>query len=121
MLSKLCLSCLFLASLLLVGLPGVVAAASPAQDSFTAYEADIDRSCQRDSDCAVKDVHNCCGYYPECVNAAAKTDAERVRKLCADAAMGSICGFPDISSCVCSQGACRPSSNEPNTPPSHAP
>jgi hypothetical protein len=108
MLSKLRIICLCLAVLLMAGVSGVVTAASPP-DSLAAYEASVNRSCQSDADCAVKDVHNCCGYYPACVNRNAATDPERVRNLCAASDMTSICGFPDIKSCACVQGSCQAS------------
>jgi hypothetical protein len=66
----------------------------------------VDQTCQTDADCTVKDVGNCCGYYPACVNQAAKTDPEAVRKKCEQDGMASICGFEDISSCSCVEHRC---------------
>ena len=65
-----------------------------------------DRSCKTDADCVVKDVGNCCGYYPMCVNLNAKTDPEAVRDACAKRGVASVCGFPAISSCSCVKGQC---------------
>ncbi|MBP7252697.1 MAG: hypothetical protein KBA75_04345 [Alphaproteobacteria bacterium] len=105
-----------LATLLVAGLHGAVAVAKTVSpDSLAAYEAGIKRSCQTDADCVVKDVHNCCGYYPSCVNKTAKTDTARVQKLCAMSALTSICGFPEISNCACSNGACHPSNTDTHT------
>ncbi len=74
--------------------------------SLGAYESSIIRSCQTDADCTIKDVHNCCGYYPACVNREAKTDPDYVRRLCENEQMGGICGFPEISGCRCINKLC---------------
>lgn len=66
-----------------------------------------DRSCQADSDCAVKDVGNCCGYFPRCVNKDARTDPAGVRAQCEKDGMSSICGFQEISGCQCVEGRCE--------------
>lgn len=65
-----------------------------------------DRSCKTDADCTIKDVGNCCGYYPMCVNTNAKTDPKAVQAQCAKSGMAGVCGFPAISSCRCTQGQC---------------
>ena len=66
----------------------------------------VDRSCKTDADCTVKDVGNCCGYYPACVNVDAKTDPQAVQARCAKSGMASVCGFPQISGCKCVKGQC---------------
>ena len=55
----------------------------------------------------VKNVGNCCGYYPACVNVNSPTDPKGVQAECAKKGMMSVCGFPDISSCSCKQGQCE--------------
>jgi hypothetical protein len=80
-------------------------AAAHAQ-TLADYSASIDRSCESDGDCTVKDVHNCCGYYPGCVNVNAKTDPDKVRTLCEAEGLAGVCGFEDISACRCDQGSC---------------
>ena len=65
------------------------------------------RSCKVDSDCAVKDVGNCCGAFPMCVHRDAKTDPAAVRAQCAKDGMASICGFVEVSGCQCVQGQCQ--------------
>lgn len=65
------------------------------------------RSCQSDSDCAVKDVGNCCGYFPMCVNKDARTDPAAVRAQCAKDGMSSICGFREVSGCQCVDNQCQ--------------
>lgn len=67
----------------------------------------IDASCRTDADCTVKDVGNCCGYYPACVNKHSPTDPEGVRAQCAKTGMASVCGFREISACSCNAGKCE--------------
>lgn len=40
----------------------------------------IDRSCRSDADCTVKNVGNCCGAYPACVNVTSPTDPAGYRR-----------------------------------------
>lgn len=80
---------------------------SPAPASGT---VEIDRSCSSDAECTVKDVGNCCGYYPACVNVDSPTDPEGVKAQCAKSGMASVCGFPAITSCQCVAGECKGSS-----------
>ena len=63
--------------------------------------------CEVDADCVVKDVHNCCGYYPRCVNVDHEPDIEAVKSQCAKERRVSICGFPDISDCKCVANTCK--------------
>jgi hypothetical protein len=72
-----------------------------------ALPADPDRSCQTDADCAVKNVGNCCGYFPACVNAQAPTFPEQVKAACEAQGLSSICGFQDITACACVEGRCE--------------
>jgi hypothetical protein len=69
-------------------------------------QAGVDYSCQVDSDCEVKNIGNCCGYYPACVNRASPTFPDQVRARCEAEGMMSICGFPEISGCRCDDGRC---------------
>lgn len=62
--------------------------------------------CNTDTDCTVKDVHNCCGYYPRCVNKRYTPDIEAVRRECAEEGVASVCGYSEISSCECVEKAC---------------
>lgn len=82
--------------------------------SLSAYEANINRSCQIDADCTVKDVHNCCGYFPACVNRDAQTDPGLVRRLCEQEQMAGICGFPEITACRCVNSVCADAGNSGN-------
>jgi hypothetical protein len=67
----------------------------------------VDRSCTTDADCTVKDVGNCCGYYPACVNVNSPTDPAAVRAQCAKDGRVSVCGFPAISHCQCVDLQCQ--------------
>lgn len=66
-----------------------------------------DRTCRTNADCTVKDVGNCCGYFPMCVNKDAKTDPAAVRAACEKAGMASVCGFREVKGCQCVQGRCE--------------
>lgn len=66
----------------------------------------VDASCRTDADCTVKDVGNCCGYYPACVNVNSPTDPEGVKARCASQGMMGVCGFQDITACSCVAGRC---------------
>ena len=68
----------------------------------------IDRSCNTDADCAVKDVGNCCGTSaPSCVNRDAKIDPAAVRAQCGDARGETLCATPLIEGCRCIDGRCE--------------
>jgi len=64
------------------------------------------RSCRTDSDCVVKDVGNCCGAMPACVNKDSPTDPAGVRAQCEKDGMASVCGFTEIAGCRCANGQC---------------
>lgn len=73
-----------------------------------------DRSCRVDADCTVKNVGNCCGYYPACVNVSAETFPEQVKAACEREGRMAICGFPEIQSCRCVAQRCEPASTGGN-------
>ena len=66
----------------------------------------VDMACARDSDCVVKNVGNCCGYFPACVNRDSETFPERVKLQCEKEGRSSVCGFREITSCICVEGQC---------------
>jgi hypothetical protein len=74
----------------------------------------VDYSCHADADCAVKDVGNCCGAYPACVNRDSPTFPERVKAECAKNHMAGTCGFPVIEGCACVEGRCSSASGRAN-------
>jgi hypothetical protein len=63
-------------------------------------------ACAVDADCTVKNVGNCCGYYPQCVNVAHQPDPAGVQAACEREGRSSVCGFPEISGCRCEAGRC---------------
>ena|SRR3989338_8450541 len=64
-------------------------------------------SCNADNDCEVKDVHNCCGYYPRCVNKNYVPDIEAVKMECKEKGIVSVCGWADIEQCKCISNECK--------------
>lgn len=82
--------------------PGTPPGAKPG-----AMPAAPDRSCRTDSDCAVKDVGNCCGYFPMCVNKNAQTDPAAVRAACEREGIASTCGFQEVKGCRCVENRCE--------------
>ncbi|WP_434212261.1 hypothetical protein [[Pseudomonas] boreopolis] len=88
----------------------LAACAAPASQSQAtapaAAPAKIDTTCRTDADCTVKNVGNCCGAYPACVNAASPTDPEGVMAQCRASGRMSVCGFREISGCQCVSGQC---------------
>lgn len=87
---------------------------SAAPDPLTATDAEPsvpvapDRRCAVDSDCAVKNVGNCCGYYPACLHKDAVTDPQAVLRRCERDGLASTCGHPDINACRCVNQQCEP-------------
>lgn len=80
---------------------------SPVAEAI-APRAALDTSCKVASDCAVKNVGNCCGFAPACVNKDSPVDPEAVRADCARSGMASVCGWRDIQACDCVQSQCQP-------------
>lgn len=105
-----------LALLFCVATAACASAGAPAVDEATLTAAterapidppEPDRNCAVDADCAVKNVGNCCGYYPACVNVNAETFPTQVKQACEREGRSSICGFPDIQGCRCVQQRCE--------------
>lgn len=71
------------------------------------YATSIDYSCNIDSDCKINDVHNCCGYYPECVNSNAAVDPNFVKDACDKEDITSVCGYSSIDACRCENKKCQ--------------
>ena len=66
----------------------------------------IDTRCRSNADCAVKNVGNCCGTMPACVNRDSPTDPQAVQAQCQAKGMMGLCGFREISACQCDNGQC---------------
>lgn len=93
-------------------LPATPVTGAPAPPRVGAPGATaLDRSCRVDSDCEVKDVGNCCGYYPACVNKDARPDPDAVRAACAASGRAGVCGFREIQSCTCVSNTCKPAAS----------
>ncbi|MDG2526345.1 hypothetical protein P6166_13370 [Stenotrophomonas sp. HITSZ_GD] len=111
------LICLALALLL------AACSASPAQPadkpaprpSSAAAAAPVNLSCRTDADCTVKNVGNCCGAAPACVNVDSPTDPAAVMAQCQASGRMSVCGSPAITGCQCVQGQCSAAASSADT------
>ncbi|MDR7134906.1 hypothetical protein J2X06_002115 [Lysobacter niastensis] len=79
----------------------------PASVSAVPAKVKIDSTCRSDADCAIKNVGNCCGEFPACVNVNSPTDPAGVQAECARTGRMSVCGFRQIQGCQCVQGQCQ--------------
>lgn len=86
--------------------PPQAAAPSSSPTRVKSGNAELDLSCKTDADCAVKDVGNCCGTYPMCVNKDSPTDPAGVQAQCRASGRMSVCGFRQVSQCACNAGRC---------------
>lgn len=66
----------------------------------------LDLSCKTDADCTVKNVGNCCGAYPACVNTDSPADPKAVQAQCAREGKLLACRFRQIDACKCAKGSC---------------
>lgn len=81
--------------------------AVPVQAATPSLPADaIGVACETDTDCAVKDVGSCCGYFPRCVNKDSPTHPEQVQAQCAKEGRAGVCGFPEVRGCRCENREC---------------
>ena len=78
-----------------------------ASEMLDEYYENVDYSCETDRDCTLKDVHNCCGYYPQCVNTEFVSEPGIVDELCEVSERSGVCGFPTINGCQCIDGKCQ--------------
>lgn len=86
---------------------GAVAPPPPREVHTPAAAVRLDYSCRVDADCAVKNVGNCCGAMPACVNKDSPTDPAAVQAECARNGVSSVCGFAEIASCSCVASRCE--------------
>ncbi|HEY9254450.1 MAG TPA: hypothetical protein VIP30_07940, partial [Stenotrophomonas sp.] len=68
--------------------------------------AQLDLRCRSDADCTVKNVGNCCGAAPACVNVDSPTDPAAVMAQCRASGRMSVCGSAQITGCQCVAGQC---------------
>ena len=78
----------------------------PPPGTDTPALGQIDTRCRSNADCAVKNVGNCCGAMPACVNRDSPTDPQAVQAQCQAKGMMGLCGFREISACQCDNGQC---------------
>ncbi|MDZ4047175.1 MAG: hypothetical protein U1E00_02360 [Pseudoxanthomonas sp.] len=76
----------------------------------------VDYSCRTSADCAVKNVGNCCGAMPACVNKDSPTDPQGVQAQCAASGRMGVCGFADVTACQCVSGRCESDSSSLKIP-----
>lgn len=58
-------------------------------------------ACEANSDCQIKNIFSCCGYFPRCAN----TAANFAPPDCSQGQIG-VCSLPLIDHCECRQQAC---------------
>lgn len=90
----------------LVILLGLLVYSVVEASQLDSYRNQIDYSCSVDSDCEIKNVGNCCGYVPKCVNSEANVDPKLVNLICQNEGLVSECGYLDIDICECVSGQC---------------
>lgn len=78
----------------------------PSDTSVKQELAPVDATCAVDADCEVKDVGNCCGYMPACVNRSAQPDPAAVQRECQRTGASGVCGFQELSGCRCEAKRC---------------
>ncbi|KOR39658.1 hypothetical protein ADT25_21155 [Xanthomonas oryzae] len=81
-------------------------ASPPPPPPAPAKSTTVTTTCRTDADCTVKNVGNCCGAFPACVNVNSATDPKGVLAQCQASGMMSVCGFREISACQCVAGQC---------------
>lgn len=86
--------------------PSVSTVAESAAEPVSELPA-LNLRCQTDADCAVKNIGNCCGYLPACLNKASPTAPDLVLARCAASGEEPICDHPMIYACLCEQGICK--------------
>ena len=63
--------------------------------------------CEVDSDCAVKQFYDCCGYFPQCANRDHVPDIETIKKICDERGEASDCEPRlEIARCTCVEQMC---------------
>jgi len=77
------------------------------KNSVKKNDNSIDYTCVKNSDCVIKNVYNCCGAYPKCVNKNAIINSNFASQNCSKEGFDSICGFPSIDSCQCINSKCE--------------
>lgn len=97
---------LLVASSILVGCVAATPGAPTPPPASAPTPPTVVTACKVDADCTVKNVGNCCGAYPACVNVNSPTDPKAVMAQCQSSGMMSVCGSREISACQCVSGQC---------------
>ena len=87
--------------------PGAPVDGTPLRPAPAGGTVQVDRSCTTSADCAVKDVGNCCGRFPACVNKDSPTDPGAVMAQCQAKGIAGVCGYRAIEACECVAGTCQ--------------
>ena len=97
-------------NLILLGFLGTLLFSMPLgakeKSRLAEYYQSINYSCSQASDCTIKDVGNCCGAFPKCVNKDAMVNRDLVRDACKKEKRMGVCGFPSLVSCKCVEKKC---------------
>lgn len=94
-----------------------VSVAEESEPGTVSSPGEVNYRCQTDADCAVKNVGNCCGYYPACVNTDSPTFPGQVKAKCEAEGTMSVCGFPELKGCQCVDNRCEGIRGEANALP----
>lgn len=86
--------------------PAAPPMSSPTPPRKVGPEVTLVTTCKTSADCAVKNVGNCCGAMPACVNKDSPTDPAAVRAQCNAKGMVGVCGFQELTACACQSGQC---------------
>ena len=74
----------------------------------------VDRSCNADADCVIKDVGSCCGAFPSCVNRNSPADPAAVKAACEKNGQNAAhCSRRVLEQCACRQGQCMAAGKTP--------
>lgn len=93
---------------LLIMLVGCIATEQRVPETLdSAVPATLVLSCTTDADCVVKNIGNCCGYFPACLNKNSPTSPDLVLAQCERDQQMAQCGHPMIYGCRCESGFCR--------------
>lgn len=92
-----------------------IATPAPRSPAASGNAPPLDTRCRTDADCTVKNVGNCCGAFPACVNVASPADPAAVQAQCRASGRMSVCGFREISDCQCNNGQCTAKSSGADT------
>lgn len=68
--------------------------------TLAGYYNSLNASCKTDDDCVIKNIENCCGYYPKCLSKEAVLNPEEVERLC-EGENATGCPIASLGYCRC--------------------